>query len=56
MVQHKDLEDTLELVVDRNIVVEEDAPAGSMVGRNIVVVEEEDAPAGSVVDMLLKDH
>jgi len=39
-VQHKDLEDTLELVVD----------------RNTVVVEEEDAPAGSVVDMLLKDH
>jgi hypothetical protein len=39
--QHKDLDDTLELVVDRNIVVEE---------------EEEDGPAGSVVDMLLKDH
>jgi hypothetical protein len=41
VVQHKDLDDTLELVVDRNIVVEE---------------EEEDAPDGSVVDMLLKDH
>ena len=40
MGQHKDLDDTLELVVDRNIVVE----------------EEEDALAGSVVDMLLKDH
>jgi len=40
--QHKDLDDTLELVVDRNIVVEEE--------------EEEDAPAGSVVDTLLKDH
>jgi hypothetical protein len=36
-----DLDDTLE----------EDAPAGSVVDRNIVVV-----PAGSVVDMLLKDH